>query len=68
MINPLTRAIPGRKKYSFTEEMIGNNKINSTSKIKKISATRKNRRDIGVRGSSLGKNPHSNGLFLLGSR
>ena len=41
----------------------GNKSNNSTSKIKKIIATRKNRREKGARLSSLVENPHSKGLL-----
>lgn len=34
------------------------------SKIKKITATRKNRRERGVRGRRTGVNPHSKGLIF----
>lgn len=40
---------------------IGNNRVISTSKIKKITAIRKNRRENGIRAVSNGLNPHSNG-------
>ena len=40
----------------------GNNNTNSTSKIKKINATKKNRIEIGARLFSFEENPHSNGL------
>jgi len=40
---------------------IGKIKVISTSKIKKITAIRKNRRENGVREEDLGSNPHSNG-------
>lgn len=42
----------------------GNNKINSTSKITKIIATKKNWREKGSRLLQRGLNPHSNGLFF----
>lgn len=41
--------------------MAGNNKAISTSKIKKITAIRKNRKEKGSRDEDLGSNPHSNG-------
>ena len=40
----------------------GNSKTSSTSKIRKITATKKNRRDKGVRDNLFGVNPHSKGL------
>lgn len=40
-------------------EAIGNNKVISTSKIKKITAIRKNRREKGKRADLLGSKPHS---------
>lgn len=43
---------------------IGNNKINSISKIKKINAIKKNCSENGVRPLNFGINPHSKGLFL----
>ena len=46
----------------------GNNKTNSTSKIKKIKAIRKNRIEKGRRALSFGENPHSNGLNLSRSK
>jgi hypothetical protein len=47
------------------QEIKGNKRISSTSNTKKIKAIKKNRKDKGVRGNSLGRNPHSNGLNLL---
>jgi hypothetical protein len=41
--------------------IIGKSKAISTSKIKKITAIRKNRREKGNREELLGSNPHSNG-------
>ena len=35
------------------------------SKIRKITANRKNRRENGSRAESFGSNPHSKGVFLL---
>lgn len=40
---------------------IGRSKVISTSKIKKITAIRKNRSEKGIRAVSNGLNPHSNG-------
>lgn len=45
-------------------EAKGNNKVISTSKIKKITAIRKNRREKGSRADPLGSNPHSKGEFF----
>jgi hypothetical protein len=42
----------------------GNNNKISTSKIRKINATKKNRKEKGNRLSSLVENPHSKGLFI----
>lgn len=44
--------------------IVGNNKVNSTSKIIKITAIRKNCKENGIRADLLGSNPHSNGLFF----
>lgn len=41
--------------------MRGNNKVISTSKIKKITAIRKNWSEKGIRAEDFGSNPHSNG-------
>lgn len=41
--------------------MAGNRRTISTSKIKKITARRKNRREKGSRAELIGSNPHSNG-------
>lgn len=41
--------------------IIGNNSAISTSKIKKITAIKKNRNEKGIRAEFLGSNPHSNG-------
>lgn len=38
---------------------IGNNSVISTSKIKKITAIKKNRKEKGIRADPLGSNPHS---------
>lgn len=46
----------------FKEEIIGNNKVISTSKIKKITAIKKNCIEKGIRAEFLGSNPHSKGL------
>ena len=42
----------------------GNNKVISTSKIKKIIAIKKNWREKGKRAGALGSNPHSKGLLF----
>jgi hypothetical protein len=39
----------------------GSNKVISTSKIKKITAIKKNCNEKGIRADDLGSNPHSNG-------
>lgn len=39
----------------------GKRRVISTSKIKKITAIRKNWRENGIRADDLGSNPHSNG-------
>jgi hypothetical protein len=44
--------------------VIGSNRAISTSKIKKITAIRKNRRQNGSRADLFGSNPHSNGDFF----
>lgn len=40
-------------------EAIGRRRVISTSKIRKITAIRKNRRENGNRADPLGSNPHS---------
>ena len=42
----------------------GSNSVISTSKIKKITAIKKNRRENGRRADPFGSNPHSNGEFF----
>ena len=42
----------------------GNKRTISTSKIKKIMASKKNRREKGSRADFIGSNPHSNGEFF----
>lgn len=42
----------------------GRRRVISTSKIRKITAIRKNRRENGIRADPLGSNPHSNGEFF----
>lgn len=42
-------------------EMSGRRRVISTSKIKKITAIRKNRSEKGIRADPFGSNPHSNG-------
>lgn len=41
----------------------GNSKTTSTSKIKKITANIKNRKENGTRADLLGSNPHSKGVL-----
>ena len=51
----------------FDREIIGTNgskSVISTSKIKKITAMRKKRREKGMRAEPLGSNPHSKGEFF----
>lgn len=50
-----------RFKDVFNTSGIGRISVISTSKIKKITAIKKNRRENGMRAGSLGSNPHSNG-------
>lgn len=45
-------------------EAIGKSSVISTSKIKKITAIKKNRREKGSRAEPLGSNPHSYGEFF----
>jgi len=42
----------------------GNKRVISTSKIKKMTAIKKNRNEKGSRAVPLGSNPHSNGEFF----
>ena len=42
----------------------GNRRVISTSKIRKITAIRKNRREKGNRADPFGSNPHSYGEFF----
>ena len=42
----------------------GSRRVISTSKIKKITAIKKNRKENGRRAVPLGSNPHSNGEFF----
>lgn len=42
----------------------GSNRVISTSKIRKITAIKKNRRENGIRADPLGSKPHSNGEFF----
>lgn len=49
---------------SINKNNNGNNKINSTSKIKKIIEIKKNRNEKGKRAFKKGENPHSNGLIF----
>ena len=51
----------------FESEMIGTrgrSSVISTSKIRKITAIRKNRSEKGIRADPLGSNPHSKGEFF----
>jgi hypothetical protein len=48
----------------FIEKIIGNISAISTSKIKKIMAIRKNRKEKGSRDELRGSNPHSKGEFF----
>lgn len=48
--------------------VIGNNRAISTSKIRKMTAIRKKRREKGIRADDLGSNPHSNGDLFSRSR
>ena len=52
------------KSTIFKIEAIGSNSVISTSKIKKITAIKKNRNENGRRAVPLGSNPHSNGEFF----
>lgn len=45
-------------------EAMGKSRVISTSKIKKITAIRKNRNEKGSRADPLGSNPHSYGEFF----
>lgn len=49
-------------------EAIGRRRVISTSKIKKITAIKKKRRENGRRADPLGSNPHSYGEFFSRSR
>ena len=42
----------------------GRSNVISTSKIRKITAIRKNRRENGIRADPFGSNPHSKGEFF----
>lgn len=42
----------------------GSKRVISTSKIRKITAIRKKRKENGIRADPLGSNPHSNGEFF----
>lgn len=42
----------------------GRSRVISTSKIRKITAIRKNRKENGMRADPFGSNPHSNGEFF----
>ena len=45
-------------------EARGSKRVISTSKIRKITAIKKNRKENGKRAVPLGSNPHSNGEFF----
>lgn len=45
-------------------KIIGRSRVNSTSKIIKITAIKKNCKENGMRAEFLGSNPHSKGLFF----
>jgi len=65
MISALT------KKIFFESHRVtknGNIKISSTSKTKKIIATKKKRSVKGMRALNLGENPHSKGLIFSRSK
>ena len=49
---------------SWTIEAKGSKRVISTSKIRKITAIKKNRSEKGNRADPLGSNPHSNGEFF----
>ena len=66
-----TRPPPAKTPKDPAEVMagtIGKTRINSTSKIRKIIAIKKNRIEKGRREINLGVNPHSNGLNFSRSR
>ena len=46
---------------TFSVIIMGRRRVISTSKIKKITAIRKNRNENGIRAVDVGSNPHSNG-------
>lgn len=48
----------------FNVEAIGSRSVISTSKIRKITAIKKKRREKGRRADPLGSNPHSYGEFF----
>ena len=52
----------------FKIKIKGNNKAISTSKIKKITAIKKNRKEKGNRADVLGSNPHSKGELFSRSK
>ena len=74
--NPTNRATKNKENTALLtvtelyeiERTIGNNRINSTSKIRKITATKKNRNEKGDRETENGVNPHSNGLIFSRSK
>jgi len=51
--------------FIFSLKITGNSKATSMSKIKKITANKKNRIEKGRRALSLGSKPHSKGVFLF---
>lgn len=48
----------------FITKIIGMRRVISMSKIRKITAIKKNCREKGRRAEDLGSNPHSNGEFF----
>ena len=51
-----------RRDGSCKDRGIGSKRATSTSKIKKITASKKNRRENGVRAEFFGSKPHSKGV------
>lgn len=49
---------------NFVTIIIGKRRVNSTSKIIKITVIKKNCKEKGIRAEFLGSNPHSKGLFF----
>lgn len=60
-MNKKIRLVKNQEKIfvKFKVEAIGKSRVISTSKIKKITAIRKNRNEKGRRAEPLGSNPHS---------